>query len=49
MRLEGDMDSNVGGDMIALNRGGTALVPATGEVQVVCALASDMFLTDVFL
>jgi hypothetical protein len=49
VRLEGDMDSNVGSDMIALDRGGTALVPATGQVQVVCALASNMFLADVFL
>jgi len=45
--FEGNVNSNVGGDMIALHGCGTALIPATGEVQVVCALASNMLLADV--
>lgn len=47
--LERNMDSNVGSDMIALNCGGTALIPATGKVQVVCAFATNVLLADVFL
>jgi len=49
VRLEGNMDSNVGGDMITLHGGSSARVPATGEIKIVCALATDMFLTNVFL
>lgn len=47
--LERDVDANVGGDMIALDSGGTAGVPSAGEVQVVGALSADMLLADVLL
>lgn len=47
VRFERDVDSNVGGDMITLDSGGTAGVPATGEVQVVGALSADVLLADV--
>ena len=47
--FEGDMDSDVGGDMIPLDGGGTARVPSTGEVQIVGAFSSDMLLADVVL
>jgi hypothetical protein len=48
VRLQRNMDSDVGSDMITLDSGGPARVPSAGEVQVVCALSSDMFLADVF-
>jgi hypothetical protein len=47
--LERDVDSNVGSDMVALDSGGAAGVPSTGEVQVVGALSADMLLADVLL
>jgi hypothetical protein len=47
--LKGDVDSNVGGDVVALDGGGTARVPATSEVQIVGALTSDVLLADVLL
>lgn len=49
MWLQRNVDSNMGSDMVALHSGGTALVPATGEIQVVCALASNMLLADMLL
>lgn len=45
--LERDVYSDVGGDMVALDSGGTAGVPTAGKVQVVGALPADMFLADV--
>jgi hypothetical protein len=47
--LEGHMDADVRGDVVALDSGGAALVPLAGEVQVVGALAANMLLADVFL
>lgn len=49
VRLQGDMDTNVRRDVVALDRGGTAGTPLTSQVQVVGALAADMALTHVFL
>jgi len=49
VRLERDVDSDVGGDVVALDGGGTTLVPSAGQVEVVRALASDVFLADVVL
>jgi hypothetical protein len=49
VRLQGDMDANVRGDVIALDRGSTAVAPLAGEVEVVGALAANMALTDVVL
>jgi hypothetical protein len=49
MRLEWDVDADVGRDVVTLDGGGAAGVPATGQIQVVGALASDVLLTDVFL
>lgn len=49
VRLEGHMDADVRGDVVALDRGGAALVPLAGEVQVVGALAANMLLADVLL
>jgi hypothetical protein len=47
--LQGDMDANMGGDVIALDGGGVAVAPLAGQVQVVGALATDMALADVFV
>ena len=47
--LEWDVDSNVRGDMVTLYRAGIASLPATDEVQVVCALSSDVPLAEVVL
>jgi len=49
VRLEGHMDADVRRDVVALDRGGAALVPLAGEVQVVGALAANVFLADVLL
>lgn len=49
VRLQRNVDSDVGSDMITLDSGSSARVPSTGEVQVICALSSDMFLADMFL
>jgi hypothetical protein len=48
MRLQRNMYSNVGCDMVAFDCGGPALVPAAGKIQIVCALAANMLLADVF-
>jgi hypothetical protein len=47
VRLQGNVDSDMGCDMIALDGSGTARIPSTREVQVICALPSDMFFADV--
>lgn len=47
--LQWNMDSDVRGDMVTLHSGGAARVPTTCEIQVVCALSSDMLLTDMLL
>lgn len=47
--FEGHVNSNVGCDVVALDCGGAALVPSTCQVEVVCALATYMFLADVIL
>ena len=49
MRLQGNVDSDVGCDMITLDGRGTALAPTAREVEVVRALSSDMLLADVLL
>jgi len=49
VRLQWDVDSNVGGDVVPLDRGGSALAPRAGQVQVVSRLSSDMSLTYVLL
>lgn len=47
VRLERDMDTNVRCDMVALDGGGSALVPSASEVQVVGTLAADMLFANV--
>lgn len=48
--LGGDVDSQVGGDMVSLGkRGHRALVPATGQAQIVVSLAADMVVPQVLV
>lgn len=47
--FQGNMDSNVRGNVVALDRGGTALTPSAGQVEVVCRLATNMAFTNMFL
>lgn len=47
--LQGDVDTNVRGDVVALHRCGAARVPLASQVEVVGALPSNVPLTDVVL
>ena len=47
--FQGDVDSNVGGDVVTLDGGGSALAPGAGQVEVVGRLAANMALADMFL
>jgi hypothetical protein len=47
--FQGDMNSNVRGDVVAFDGGGTAATPLAGEVEVVGALAAYVALADMFL
>lgn len=49
VRLERHMDADVGGDVVALDRRGAALIPLASEVQVVGAFTAYMLLTYVLL
>lgn len=49
VRLEGNVDSNVGGDMITLDGGGATTSPLTSQVKIVCTFATDMTFADVLL
>lgn len=49
VRFQGNMDSNVGGNVITFDGGGAALTPRAGEVEVVGRLATNMALTNMFL
>lgn len=44
-----DVNSNVRGDVVTLHSGGAALIPATREIEVVCALTANVLLANVFL
>ena len=47
--LQGNMDTDVGGDVVTLDGGGAALAPGAGQVEVVGGLAADMALADMLL
>lgn len=49
VRLERNMDTNVRCDVVALDGGCAAIVPAAGQVQIISALATDMALTNVVI
>ncbi len=49
VRFQGNMDSNVRGDVIAFDGCGTAAAPLTCQIEVVGTLAADVSLADMFL
>jgi hypothetical protein len=49
MRLEGDVDADMRGDVITLDSCDAARTPVTSQVEVVCALAADVAFTYVLL
>jgi hypothetical protein len=49
MRFQRNMDSNVGGDMIAFDSCGTAATPLTSQIEVVGTFSTDMSFADVLL
>ena len=49
VRLERDMYSDVGGNVVAFDGGGATSSPLASQVEIVCALASDVTFTDVVL
>lgn len=49
VRLQGHMDTNMRGDMVSLHCGRSAVTPLTGEIEIICALATDMSFTNVVL
>lgn len=49
VRLQRNVDSDVGGDVVALDCGGSALAPLAGQVEIVSRLATHMTLADMFL
>ncbi len=49
VRLKWHMNTNVRGDMVAFDCCGTAEVPSTSQIEIVCTLSTNMALTNVFL
>lgn len=49
MWLQGHVNTDVRSNVITLDRGGAAVAPLAGQVQVVGALATNMTFTDVVL
>ncbi len=49
VRLQGDVDPDMRGDVVPLDGRSSALAPGAGEVQVVSRLAANMSLADVLL
>jgi hypothetical protein len=49
VRLQRHVNTNVRSDVVSLDRGGAAIAPLAGQVQVVGALATNVTLTDVIL
>lgn len=49
VRLERNMDTDVRGDVVSLDRGSSARVPLASQVEVVCALATNMALANMLV
>lgn len=47
--FQGYVDSDVRGDMVALDRGCMTAAPLTGQVEIIGTLPSNVTLTDMFL
>jgi hypothetical protein len=49
VRLERNVNADVGGDVVALDGRGSALAPLAGQVEVVGRFATNVALADMFL
>jgi hypothetical protein len=49
MWLQRDVDTDVGGDMVALHNSDATISPSTGQIQIVSTLATNMALADMVL
>ena len=49
VRLQGNMDTDVRGDVVTLDGAGAALAPSAGQVEIVSRLAADMALAHMLL
>jgi hypothetical protein len=49
VRLEGNMNTDMRSNVVALHSSGATRVPVACEIQIVCALATNMALTDVLI
>ena len=49
MRFQRHVNANVRSDVVAFDRGGAAVTPLAGQIQIVGALATDMALANVIL
>lgn len=49
VRLQGNMDTNVGGDVVTLDGCGSALTPSARQVEIVGRLAANMSLANMLL
>ena len=47
VRLEGHVNTDVGGDVVALRAGDVAVAPSAGEAEVVGGLAADVVVAEV--
>ena len=49
MRFQGNMNSNMRSDMITLDHGYGAVTPGAGQIEVICAFATDVGIADMIL
>ena len=49
MRLQGNMDANVGGDVVSLDNGDATVTPRAGQIQIVGTLTADMIFAHMVL
>jgi hypothetical protein len=49
MRFQGDVNSDVGSDVVTFDGRSMTVAPLTGQVEVIGAFSTNMTLTDVFL
>lgn len=49
VRFQGNVDSNMGGDVVTFDGGGPTLTPGAGQIEIVGRLAADMAFADVLL
>lgn len=49
VRLQWDVDANVGSDVVTLDSGCPARAPSARKVEIICTLSSNVLLTNMFL